>query len=71
MAVWHVAMTLPQQLAPLIGGVILEAFAVAGNVLDSEKVATYSLGGYATIFTFSAVCFLLGGYLLRNVRGVK
>jgi MFS family permease len=70
MAVWHVAMTLPQQVAPLVGGKILQAFSVGQVVQDGEKVATYGLSGYAVIFTFSAVCFLLGGYLLRNVRGV-
>jgi len=71
MAVWHVAMTLPQQLAPLISGYVLQAFMVGKIVQDSEEVAKYGLGGYAVIFTFSALCFLLGGYLLRKVKGVK
>jgi len=71
MAIWHVAMTLPQQVAALSAGSILQAFVVGTVVLDGRKVAVYGLAGYAVIFSLAALCFLLGGYLLRNVRGVK
>lgn len=71
MAVWHVAMTLPQQLAPLVAGSVLQAF-VVGEILDGDKkVSTYGITGYAIIFSIAAFCFVLGGALLRNVRGVK
>ncbi|HJP82061.1 MAG TPA: MFS transporter [Fimbriimonadaceae bacterium] len=71
MAVWHVAMTLPQQIAPLVAGSVLQAF-VSGYVLDDDKkVSTYALNGYATIFILASFCFLLGGILLKNVRGVR
>lgn len=70
MAVWHVSMTLPQQVAPLLAGSMLQLFVVRQSAIDTT-IASYSRNGYAVVFGFSAMCFMLGGILLRNVRGVK
>lgn len=70
MSIWHVAMTLPQQLAALMAGKVLQQFAIPGSRTATSPVL-YAWGGYAVIFTFAAVCFILGAYLLRNVRGAR
>ncbi|MBI1756919.1 MAG: MFS transporter [Fimbriimonas ginsengisoli] len=68
MGVWHVAMTLPQQMAPLFAGLILQQFLVPGR---QGAESSYAWVGYALIFGFAALFFALGGYLLKNVRGVS
>jgi MFS family permease len=70
MGIWHVSMTLPQNVAPLIGGaMILENFK-AGTVMDQgEKVAVYGWTGYLILFIVSCVFFGLGGILIKKVKG--
>jgi MFS family permease len=71
MAVWHVSMTLPQQIAPLISGLILNANK-SGEILDDgKKVVTYAWNGYFVVFAFAAICFLFSGLLVRKVRGAR
>jgi MFS family permease len=71
MAVWHVSMTLPQQIAPLCAGLILGSFKIGEVVEGTDKVARYGLAGYGVVFGIAAVSFFVGGILVKNVRGVK
>lgn len=60
MGIWHVALVLPQALAPALAGALLAA------------IKPYSLvGGYAVVFTVTAVWFTLGTVLVRRVRGAR
>ena len=74
MAVWHIAMTLPQVLGAYVASRFLT---LAGATLDptqkldGEPLYHYGLGGYAAIFILCSVSFALGAYLLKNVRGVR
>ncbi len=75
MAVWHIAMTLPQVLAAPIAG---ELIAAGGKTLDpvntlpnGDPLYHYGLGGYTAVFVLCSVCFALGAVLLKNVRGVR
>lgn len=73
MAVWHIAMTLPQSVASPIAGYLI---ALPGKKIDAlvkgEEISVhYTQAGYANIFVLCAVCFLLGAILLRNVKGVS
>ncbi len=67
MAVWHVAMTLPQTLmAPIAGWLI----SLPGKTGVGESVR-YTTEGYASIFVVCSICFAFGAYLLRNVKSVS
>jgi len=74
MAVWHVAMTLPQSIAAPVAGYLI---AIGGQTVlpplekGGEVIKHYTITGYAAVFILCAVCFALGAYLLKNVRGVK
>jgi MFS family permease len=74
MAIWHVAMTLPQSIGqPLasrlltISGYTLEK----SHVIGEKDIVHYSTTGYGYIFVFCTVCLALGAYLLRNLKGIK
>ena len=72
MAVWHIAMVLPQTLLTPIAGAILEL--VGGTVIRSsggEAVTHYHTTGYFVIFGMAAVLLTLGALLLRNVKGAR
>jgi len=74
MAVWHVAMTLPQTIATPAAGALIEAFGqtkVVGGGPHGEDWYRYTSNGYAAVFVVAAVCFALGAYFLKNVKGVK
>jgi len=74
MAVWHVAMTLPQSIAAPVASIIIEQFGKTEfppKEIGGDPIIHYNIGGYSAVFTLCAVCFALGAYLLRNVRGVK
>jgi MFS family permease len=72
MAVWHVAMTLPQQVSPLIAGLILDAHRQGTRIIDDGKeVASYGLAGYSAVFCLAAALFFLGGFWIRHVRGAR
>ena len=36
-----------------------------------DPIIHYTTAGYSYVFILCAVCFALGAYLLKNVRGVK
>ncbi len=71
MAVWHVSMTLPQQCAPLIAGLILNSHRSGQIHEDGRDISTYGWTGYFIVFAFAAVCFVLGGVLVRQVRNAR
>jgi len=71
MAVWHVAMTLPQAFAAPIASKLIESFGKNVSVVKGETIVHYTLSGYTAMFVMCSVCFGLGALLLRNVRGVK
>jgi MFS family permease len=74
MAVWHIAMTLPQSFAAPIAGYLIAipgTRVLPGLVEGGEKVIHYTVAGYSYVFILCAVCFALGAFLLRNVRGVR
>lgn len=70
MAVWHIAQALPQQIASIVVSVVLSNFLgpmVELNGMDTQK---YTLPAYIILFVSAAICFFLGGLLVRKVRGV-
>ena len=74
MAVWHVAMTLPQSIAAPIAGVLLAAPGferIPNPIAGKPEFIHYFNQGYASIFIACAICFALGAYLLRNVKGIQ
>ena len=60
MGIWHVSLVLPQMIAPALTGVILSGFKHRSLLL-----------GYTVVFTLTAVWFVLGTVLVRQVRGVR
>lgn len=60
MGIWHVAIVLPQVLAP----------AVTGLTLNSFK-STSLLLGYTAVFVMTAAWFVLGTVFVRRVRGAR
>ncbi len=74
MAVWHIAMTLPQSIAAPIAGVLVAApgFKKFPNPIPgAADIVQYYVQGYAYIFVACAVCFVMGAILLRNVKGIQ
>ncbi len=65
MAVWHIAMTLPQTLGGPIAGLLLAAF----GVVKVNGVVAYTLNGYAAVLLLSTIAFALGAIGLKNVKG--
>lgn len=71
MAVWHIAMTLPQSLAAPLAGIIIAQFGMTTSIVEDETIYHYTTTGYGVTFFLCAVFFGLGAFLLRNVKGVK
>ncbi|MEZ0327384.1 MAG: MFS transporter, partial [Fimbriimonas sp.] len=71
MAIWHVAMTLPQSIAAPIATIIIESFGKTASKVEAEEIVHYTTAGYGAVFLLAAACFALGAVLLKNVRGVK
>ncbi len=71
MAVWHISMTLPQTVAAPIAGLLISAFGRHVIQNGDEPIVHYTLAGYSAVFILCAVCFALGAYFLKNVKGVK
>lgn len=64
MAVWHVAMTLPQQFAPFVCGLVLDAY-------KNPQTGTIGFTGFVWLFWIAAACFVAGGVFLKKVRGAR
>jgi hypothetical protein len=60
MGIWHVALVLPQILAPAITGLTLNALK-----------GTSLLLGYTVVFVMTAVWFTLGTVCVRQIRGAR
>lgn len=71
MAVWHIAMTLPQSIAAPIAGTIIAMFGMRVVKGPEEDLVHYTQMGYGVTFALCAVLFAMGAYFLRNVKGVK
>lgn len=61
MGIWHIAMVLPQILAPFVTGTVLTLFKVQGMLLT----------GYTVVFVMTAIWFVLGTVFVRQIRGVR
>ncbi len=74
MAVWHVAMMLPQSITGALSGVLVS---LPGKTLDpinkyeGQPLYHYKPLGFALIFILCSVCFASGALLLRNLRGIR
>jgi MFS family permease len=66
MGVWHIAMTLPQVLATLIAGFLLDYFNNASAA--GGQPGTF---GFTVIFAFATLYFILGTVLVRRIRKVR
>lgn len=66
MGVWHIAMTFPQVVAPLLAGFLLDIFNRAGS--SGGAPSTF---GYSVIFAFATLYFILGTVLVRRIRKVR
>lgn len=74
MAVWHIAMTLPQSIAAPLAGWLIELpgkTVIPPTTPGGDPDVHYTVPGYSAVFILCAVCFALGAWLLRYVRGVK
>ena len=74
MAVWHVAMTLPQSIAAPAAGFLIACFGktvIPPTEKGDEVWVHYPLIGYAAVFVLCSISFGLGAVLLKNVKGVK
>jgi MFS family permease len=69
MGVWHVAMTVPQQLGPLTAGFILDFYRIPGQQVSDHTPS--QLLGYVWVFVMAAVFFICGGYFLRFVKSAR
>lgn len=70
MGVWHVAMTLPQQIGVGIGGFLLGRFALVDAAVGNQRVP-YSVTGYTILFFMASLSFAAGAYFIKNVKGVR
>jgi MFS family permease len=71
MAVWHISMTLPFVVASPVAGLLISSFGKEVVLGGEEPIVHYNLAGYSAVFILCAVCFALGAFFLKNVRGVK
>lgn len=72
MAVWHISMTLPQSITPIIAGVFMGAFSSTWySGPGGERLQSYPVQGYLLTFAMAAVFFLLGAFFLRNVKKAR
>ncbi len=71
MAVWHIAMTMPQTIAGPVAAALIEVFGKTVSFKGDDQIVHYTLKGYSAVFILASACFGLGAYFLRNVRGVK
>ena len=60
MGIWHIALVLPQILAPAVTGLTLALFKGSSLLL-----------GYTVVFAMTAVWFILGTVLVRRIRGAR
>jgi MFS family permease len=61
MGVWNIALSLPQVIAPVLGGPIIDAFNRAGRPVQ----------GFQVLFTMAIIYCVIGTVTVRFIRGVK
>lgn len=61
MGVWNIALSLPQVIAPVLGGPIIDAFENAGHPVQ----------GFQVLFSMAILYCLIGTVTVRFIRGVK
>ncbi|GER88193.1 MFS transporter [Dictyobacter vulcani] len=61
MGVWNISLAVPQILAPVLGGPLLDSFARSGNPVQ----------GYQILFVMAIVYCILGTVTIRYIRGVS
>jgi MFS family permease len=61
MGIWNIALSLPQVVAPVLGGPLIDLFVRKGQPVV----------GYQVLFALAIVYCLVGTYLVRYIRGVK
>jgi len=61
MGVWNISLSLPQVIAPVIGGPLLDSFTKAGQPVL----------GFQLLFAMAIVYCLIGTVTVRYIRGVK
>ncbi len=61
MGVWNIALSLPQVIAPVLGGPIIDAFNNAGRPVQ----------GFQVLFTMAIIYCVIGTVTVRFIRGVK
>ncbi len=61
MGVWNIALSLPQVIAPVLGGPLIDSFTRSGNPVL----------GFQLLFTMAIVYCLIGTVTVRFIRGVK
>lgn len=71
MAVWHIAMTLPQSLAAPMAGTLIASFGMRKIMLEGEPFYEYTNNGYTAMLIMCATFVLLGALLLKNVRSPR
>jgi MFS family permease len=71
MAIWHIAMVLPQSIAAPLAGLVLQWQGHSEEIVKGERIIHYNVGGFMWIFSIAAGFLVLGAVLLRNVRGAR
>ncbi len=61
MGVWNISLSLPQVIAPIIGGPLIDSFTHSGNPIL----------GYQLLFAMSIIYCLIGTVTVRFIRGVR
>jgi len=61
MGVWNISLSLPQVIAPVIGGLLIDHFTRSGNALL----------GFQLLSAFTITCCLIGTITVHFIRGVK
>ncbi|HJT58627.1 MAG TPA: MFS transporter [Ktedonobacteraceae bacterium] len=61
MGVWNIALSLPQVIAPVLGGPLIDSFTRAGNPVF----------GFQLLFSMAIIYCVIGTVTVRYIRGVK
>lgn len=61
MGVWNIALSLPQVIAPVLGGPLIDSFTRAGNPVL----------GFQLLFSMAIIYCVIGTVTVRYIRGVK
>ena len=71
MGVWHISMTLPQAIASPVAALLISSFGSTVTKGPDGPLVHYTPNGYAAMFMLCCVCFSLGAFFIKNVKGVQ